>query len=356
VVLARLPSILFAAALGTGCATLSAPVPFGGPPVREVTVRVVRPPAINLSDWGVETVGVLPAEGPGGPALSRELAGQLERGGAFRLLGPAAMEERLLKAGLALGWDATASQLRWAQERTAVDAVVVGRVEAFRVEEREDEKETLTLRGTGEYGFVRNEEGKLAYREKKAYASVPLFCRTDQGRVAAAYRIWEVRGGAEVATVRHELSAEVPSFCYRGDVPERLKDQARDRLLQRLFSRLNEQFLAEVVPRFERARVAFEVIPGGGDGALVHRNELGILSASRGEWAQALEMWRECLVDRPDLPAAHYNLAVAYRAVGRLSLAEAHLKKAIAAAPLPLYRRALQEVQDLAVGLRPGGS
>jgi len=153
-----------------------------------------------------------------------------------------------------------------------------------------------------------------------------------------------------VATTHHELTTEMSSFCYRGDVPERLKVQARDRLLQKLFLRLNEQFLDEIVPRTESARFAFEVLPAGSDAALVHRNELGIIYASRAEWRRAIEMWQDCLLDRPNLAAAHYNLAMAYRAAGRLRLSLQHLKKATALVPRPVYRSSLAEVREMVVG------
>jgi hypothetical protein len=349
--------VLLALAAGivgaAGCGRLSLPGSVGDPPVREVTVRVVRSAAVNLYDRGVRTVAIVPAAEGADAALSRHLAGRLDQTDAFFVLHPAAVRDRLMKAGVAVGWDATASSLRWAYERTGVDAVVVARVETFRIEEWEDVKESFSLRGTGEYGFVRNEEGKLVFREKRALASVPLVCRSDRGNVAASYRVWETRRGAEVATLRYELSADVPSFCYRGDVPAHVTNRARDRLLQRLLDQLNEQFLRAIVPRAERASVRFEVLGAGADGALVQRNELAILSASRGDWRGAVDLWRECLVGRAALPAIHYNLAVAYRATGRLTLAETHLQEALTAAPRPLYRRALQEVRSQGEASRP---
>lgn len=298
-------------------------------------------------------MAIVPAAEGADAALSQHLAGRLDQTGAFLVLHPAAVRERLMKAGVAVGWDTPASSLRWAYERTGVDAVVVARVETFRIEEWEDVKEAFALRGTGEYGFVRNEEGKLVFREKRALASVPLVCRSDRGNVAASYRVWETRQGAEVSTLRYELSADVPSFCYRGDVPAQVTNRARDRLLQRLFDQLNEEFLGAIAPRTERASVLFEILSAGGDGALVQRNELAILSATRGDWREAVDLWRECLMGRPSLPGVHYNLAVAYRATGRLTLAETHLQEALAVAPRPLYRRALQEVRSQRDASRP---
>jgi hypothetical protein len=343
--------------LGLICLTLGA----CGPPalnarlgteieLREVTVRVTRPPTVNLYDRGVKTLGVVDFEGPAGAELARRLAAQIENTGAFRVLGPDAVGDRLMKAGLAIGWEAPGSALRWVSERTSLDAVVVGRVEVFRVEGREKEEETLTLQRTGEYGFVFTEEGKLAYRERLAYRSVPLFCRADHGAVAASYRIWDARQGEEVATLRRALSAEMSSFCYRGDVPERLKIQAQDRLLRKLFRQLNEGFLGEIVPRTESTQLAFEVLPRGTDAVLLHRNELGILYASRGQLDRAIEMWEDCLLDRPEIAAVHYNLAMVFRATGRLSLALSHLRKAIALASRPVYRASLAEMRELLAG------
>jgi len=41
------------------------------------------------------------------------------------------VEERLMKAGLSVAWDAARSSLQWIHERTALDAVIVGRVPDF---------------------------------------------------------------------------------------------------------------------------------------------------------------------------------------------------------------------------------
>jgi len=340
------PAICFAAGLIlASCASQPARDEAGGVTVRRVAARVLVPPPINLYDRDMETLGVVAFEGPSGQALAEDLAARLDETRAYRVVGPGGMAERLLRAGVSVAWDASASSLRWAGERAGVDAVVVGRVQEFHAEGWDDEKETLTLRGTGEYRFEVNDEGKLAYREKKAYQRVPLFCRTDRGTVAAAYRVLDLRRGAVVATVEHDISTELPSFCYREDVPARLINQARDRLLRRLFQRLNQGFLEDVVPRAERSELAFEVVAGVLDGGLVHRNELGILSASRGEWQQALDVWRDCLLDFPDAAPVHYNLAVVYRAMGRITRAEEHFAKAAALAPRSLYLESLREVR-----------
>ena len=322
----------------------------GDTDVREVTVRIIRPPVVNLYDRGTETLGVLDFAGPSGAEIARRLAVQIEKTGAFRVLDPVAAGDRLMKAGLSVGWETPASGLRWVHERTAIDAVVIGRVEVFHVEARSSEKETLSLQGTGEYGFERTDQGKIAYREKMTYKRVPLFCRSDQGAVAASYRVWDLRRGEEIATRRHELSTEMSSFCFRGDVPERLKNEALNRLLEKLFLRLNDGFLDEIVPRSDRAQIAFEVVSGVGDASLVHRNELAILYASRGEWSRAVEMWQDCLLHRPDLTTARYNLAMAFRATGRLSQAADQLNKAIAIDPRPLYRDALAELRQATGG------
>lgn len=317
------------------------------PPLREVTLRVLRAPPLNLYDRGTEALGVALFDGPGGAALARRLATQIEASGAFRVVPPGALGERLLRAGVALEWESSASTLRWAHERSAIDAAVVGRVEIFEVEERCDEKETLLRQPTGRKVFVLTEEGKLAYQDEMEATSAPLYCRSDFGRVAASYRVYDLRKGAQVATVRHELSTELASFCYRGDVPEHLQRQAQRQLLEKLFQRLNQQFIEEISPRIERAPASFEVLPGGFPVALIHRNELGILCATRGEWSRAIEAWQDCLADNPDLAAAHYNLAVVYRATARFTLAELHLLKALDQARRPLYLKALRDVRSL---------
>jgi tetratricopeptide (TPR) repeat protein len=250
-----------------------------------------------------------------------------------------------MRLGLSVGWDASASLLRWVHERAAVDVVVVGRLEVFEISGRDKSADTLTLVETGEYGFIVNEEGKLEYREKTELQEVPLYCRTDIGTVAASYRLWDARRGELVATVRHDLSTAVPSFCYRGDVPKSVERAARERLLRRLFSDLNEQFLADIVPRAMRAEMVFQALPGTTGGALVQSNELAILYASRNQWQLAVEMWRDCLRDRPDLAPVHYNLGLAHEAAGRFTLARKHLEQALTLDPREiLYQSALRRV------------
>ena len=317
------------------------------PPLRRVTVLSIRPSPVNLYDRGVEVVGVVPFSGPSGKALARKLADQLARTGMYRVVGPDEMSERLMRVGLTVRWDEPPTALRWVHERTGVDAVVGGRVVEFEVEGFERAKETLSLEPTGKFGFEWTEEGKLAYRERFAYRRVPLFCRTDSGTVGAAYRVWDLRRGEVVATVRKRLTAEIPSFCYRGDVPDSLLLQAQQRLLRRLFLQLNARFLETVVPERERRELAFPVGGGGGPSGLAHRNELGILYAARGRWPDAIHTWEECLAAAPDAAWVHYNLALALRSVGRVTEAAEHLKEALILRPRELYRRALREVREL---------
>jgi hypothetical protein len=316
------------------------------PRVREVVVRVLRPPPVNLLDLGIEVLAVVPFEGPGGPEIAENLAAQLEGDGPLRALPSEEARASLMRAGVAFSWDAPSSSLLGLRKRGGVDGVVVGRVEVFEVEGWEKKSDdTVARRGTGEYGFILNEEGKIAWREKVEYARVPLYCRTDRGTVAASYRVWDAARASAVATVRRDLTMEMPSFCYRVDVSSRLKQEAQSRLLQKLFRELNARFLQEVVPLAEKATVAFELFPEGEESGLVYRNELAILYASRGEWARAREMWEECLAERPLLAAAHYNLARLDQSRARLTAAAEHLAKALALRPNPLYRQALREVR-----------
>ncbi len=314
------------------------------PPLRRVTARVVRPAPVDLYDRRLETLGVVAFEGPGGRDLAQDLARRLARTGAFRVVGPAEMGERLMRAGLIVRWDESPSALRWVYERTGVDGVVGGRVVEFRVEGFEEEKLTLAPAPTGEFGFVRTEEGKLAYREKLAYRPVPLFCRTDTGTVGAQYRIWDLRRGEVVATLPRRLTTQVPSFCYRGDVSADLIHEAQGRLLKRLFGQLNRQVLESLVPEHERRDLFFEVVGPGVKTSLVHANELGILHASQGRWRQAIETWEECVRLAPDAAWARYNLGVALAAVGRRTEARKQFQEAWIRKRRPVYRRMAREL------------
>ncbi len=312
---------------------------------RRITARKTQPSRVNLLDHSVETLGVLEFEGPSGAELADDLASQVEKAGVFRVVGPRALNERLMKLGLSVNWDASPSSLLWVYERAAVDAVVVGRVEVFEVEGRENAKDTPTLVDTEEMGFVINEEGKLVYGPKKELRQIPLYCRTVRGTVAASYRSWGARSGKLIATVRHELVTEIPVFCYRGDVPVELARESQDRILRRFLTRLNKQFLEDIIPQTVREEILFETLPGGAGGAQVQRTELAILYADRGDWKRAIEVLQDCLRDRPDLAAVHYNLAVAYAATGQVTRAKEYLRKALLLAPRDaLYQQTLRDL------------
>ena len=316
---------------------------------RSVTVRLIKPPTINLLDRGVRTLGVMEFAGGDGPPLSWDLTAQLNNSGAFRVVDPETMAGRLMQVGLFVDWEASPSALRWVHERVAVDAVVVGRLEQFEITGRDQEKQTLSLVETGEFGFTVNEAGKLVYSEKQELRQVPLYCRTDRGTVAASYRVWDARHGELVATRRHELSTEVPSFCYRGDVPIQLQQATQERLLRRLFTRLNERFLDDILPRTVRAEVVFEPLPAGVGAVMVQRNALAILYASRSQWQRAVEVWRDCLRGRPDLAPVHYNLGLAYEATGRFTLAREHMENSLTLRPASLlYQQAVLRLRRLA--------
>ena len=313
---------------------------------RRITVRTMQPSRVNLLDHAVETLGVVAFEGPSGGELANDLASQVEKTSAFRVVGPQALSGRLMKVGLSVEWDASPSSLLWVYKRAAVDAVVVARVEVFEVEGREHAKDTPTLVDTEEMGFEINEEGKLVYRPKQEYREIPLYCRTVRGAVAASYRVWGARSGEMIATVRHELATEIPAFCYRGDLPVELERDSQERILRRFLTRLNKQFLEDIVPETAREEILFKTLPGGAGGAQVQRTELAIHYADQGDWKRAIEMLRDCLWDRPDLAAVHYNLAVAYQATGQITLAGESFKKALTLAPRdPLYRQARRELE-----------
>ncbi|MDF1554400.1 MAG: tetratricopeptide repeat protein [Deferrisomatales bacterium] len=312
---------------------------------RHITARKTLPSRVNLLDHSVETLGVLAFAGPSGGQLADDLASQVEATGAFRVVGPQALNERLMRLGLSVNWDAAPSSLLWVYERAAVDAVIVGRVEVFDVEGRENAKDTPTLVDTEEMGFVINDEGKLVYGPKQELRQIPLYCRTVMGTVAASYRSWGARSGELIATVRHELVTEIPVFCYRGDVPVELARDSQDRILRRFLNRLNKQFLEDIIPQTVRDEILFETLPGDAGGAQVQRTELAILYAERGDWKRAIEVLQDCLRDRPDLAAVHYNLAVAYGATGQVTRAREHLRKALLLAPRKsLYQQALYDV------------
>ena len=149
-----------------------------------------------------------------------------------------------------------------------------------------------------------------------------------------------------IATVRHELATEIPAFCYRGDLPVELERDSQERILRRFLTRLNKQFLEDIVPETAREEILFKTLPGGAGGAQVQRTELAIHYADQGDWKRAIEMLRDCLWDRPDLAAVHYNLAVAYQATGQITLAGESFKKALTLAPRdPLYRQARRELE-----------
>ena len=338
--------VLAALVITAGCAAHLPPAPgVAGARGRQVTVRLLAPPPVNLHDREVQTLAVMAFTGDAGPELSDDLAVALARRQVFGVVGPRAMDERLLRLGLSVDWDTPPSSLRWVHERAAVDAVVVGRLETFGIAGKDKSQDTLTPVETGEYGFVLNDEGKLAYREKIEYRSVPLYCRSDLGTVAASYRVWDARRGELVATVRHEISTEVPSFCYRGDLPVWVARAAQDRLLRRLFTDLNQKFLADILPSTVRGEVVFAPLPGGVGSALVQGNELAILYASRNQWQRAVELWQDGLRGHPDLAPLHYNIGMAYQATSRLTRARSHLEQARTLAPWdPLYQQALRDL------------
>lgn len=320
---------------------------FSEPTVRKVTVRAVRPPPINLLDIGAGVVGVIKFQGESGLEIAERLAVHLKRLGNFQVYDPSRVQDQLNMVGIAEGFEKTQVSLRWAHENTAVDVFITGEVLEFKVTGSEIIKETFVLQGTGEEELYITEFGKLGKKERMEHRKVPLFCRTDHGSVGAAYYVWDAKSGEKIGTVNHSLSSDMPSFCYREDVPAELQVLAQERLLQRLFDRLNEEFISQITPKPMRDLYEFEVLSTSFNSSLGRRNELGILSASRGNWNQAEDVWRDLIYENPDLSAAHYNLGLVYRAMGRLTMAADELTKAFSQNPKSLYLIALEDIKHL---------
>lgn len=314
--------------------------------VRKVTVRVIRPAPINLLDIGGSTLGVVQFKGPAGFEIADRLASQLAELGDFQVYDPTTMHDRLDMLGISKEFETKAVSLRWMHENTAVDVLISGEVKKFEATGYETIKDTFVLEGSGEEEFYITDFGLLSKREKMVQRKVPLFCRTDQGSVAAVYTVWDARTGSQIGEVERSLSSDMPSFCYREDVPEEVQLSARHRLLQRLFVRLNEEFISQITPEPMRDLYDFEVVSTMVDSELGRRNELGILSASRGKWQQAEDVWHELVYENPDMSAAHYNLGLVYRATARLTTASQELSKAFSLEPKPLYVIAIEDLKQ----------
>jgi len=131
---------------------------------------------------------------------------------------------------------------------------------------------------------------------------------------------------------------------YRGEFSStRTSPTSRPRVYERLARDCTVAVARRITPHQFNADVALsQDLFGKGSGSLRRGNSL----AREGRWDEAHQQWLTALSENPQNDAATYSVGLAHEARGEFSQAEQRYQEAIAMADRPLYREALERVQQ----------
>ncbi|GJM44629.1 MAG: hypothetical protein DHS20C21_14710 [Gemmatimonadota bacterium] len=236
---------------------------------------------------------------------------------------------------------ATAHQLKLA----GVDALIFGVVDVYSVDDQTGITKVEKKVSTGEYETVQENDGQGSTREvQKEIVETVLVDRGHvirEGTMGVTFRMASVNTGQIVA-----IKAETVHFSQKVWEDERQDLPAKEMILESLSREVAQRFLRQIQPQVVMRTARFE----NNEAA---ETEVGIKYAKAGLWDKAALSLRSVAVAIPTTASAHYNLGLAYDALGQHGSAADSIERAIQLDPKDRYIQVLAQVrrnaQDTAV-------
>lgn len=340
--------------------------------VPKVTVKVLRPPDLDLK--GIEKIAVADFQGPGwsGSQAASMLTAKLFDAGRFQIVEREKLAGVLEEQALSLSGVVDKQSAAEVGKILGVDAIVYGEVTSYQTGDPIEGSKFRKVVKSGEY---KKEEvvSDQPYRVRTATVGIGFrivdvntgqlkMARTGSASIRPEDELSGVRKALYVLTGMVVISAAIAvlSKVLSQEKPEEGEDEERaspfpppaevpppppppllpeDEILNDLMGEVVDAFVTQIAPHYEMVTRTLEE-----DGGLV---KMGVEYAQNGLWKKARVAWKEAIRLSPDDDLAHYNLGVAYEVQGELRLAAEEYEKALSIKPREPYMRALVNVREL---------
>ncbi len=306
----------------------------------KATLKVMSPAEVNIQ--GIRRLAVLDFRGPehSGQAVASKLITKLWESNFYTLVERSELQQILDEHALSVNGMVDVTTAVEAGKLLGVDAIVLGEVIQYQVEDTREFRKVKKKVWTGEY--ERDAEGNIIYEKtlfggkvkKKKYKEVLVTEEvvTRDGTVTIGWRLVDVRTG-EIRAAK-----QVSHSYHRSAVTGEAKLPARGEVLNQLLDECVDDIVKMLVPHEVQVTVQFET----GTEA-VNR---GIELAKSGLWDKAVAQWQTAVQANPGDPSGWYNLGIGYEALLQLDKAEKAFDRAVSLKPKKLYIQALKRVRE----------
>lgn len=218
-----------------------------------------------------------------------------------------------------------------------VDALIFGMVDVYSVDDQTGVTKVETKIGSGEYETVKEKgkDGKVREVKKEILKTVMV----DRGHVVrkgtmgVTFRMASVNTGQIVA-----IKSETVHFSEKAWDNETRKLPAKEMILEDLSNQVAYRFLSQIQPQYVVRNANFEKND-------IAETEVAIKYAKAGLWDKAASTLGDVAVAMPTTASAHYNLGLAYDALGDHSAAASSIERAISLEPKDKYIALLAQVR-----------
>ncbi len=312
-----------------------------GPSV--VSVRVHKPAAIHLP--GIRKVAIVDfvGEDRSGSQIATLTQSLLMGTQFYEILERDKLQRVLEEQNLAMAGvvdDATAVEVG---KLLGVDAMIFGEVTMYDVEDIQKEKMVKERVGTGRYRTVEKKDkktGKIKKVKEEIYKEVmvPKKYWVRKGDVAINFRVVAVETGILLAAHSDSKSYDSEkhvSFLQALTDTRNLKPKGE--ILSELSHEICKKFVRMIAPYYKTEKRTIE--SGGGNIGV------GAKYAESGLWPEAMESWKQAMVEMPQEPAVYYDIGLAHEVSGDLDQAEEMYSRAVKMKQKKLYMEAITRIR-----------
>jgi len=307
---------------------------------KSAMIEITRPAEYNVSD--LKRLAVVNFNGPGnsGEIAADKFANQLWSTNYFSLLERKELQKILEEHALQMSGVVNDSTIVEFGKILGVDALIVGSVTSYQVEDKKGKEKVKEQVWKGEY--EKDENGKFIYeknafgkKEKKKKYREELVDKEFVNREAAvglSFRMVSI----QTAEIRASGS-QTESFSHKY-YPQSDNIPAKEALL----SDLTEQAIKKFIPMISPYKVTVSRKFEKGNEAV----NAGISMAQNNLWDKATFIWEKEVQNDPGNAAAYYNLGIAYEVAGDLDRAEQAFDAALKIKNKELYMQALAQIRQ----------